>query len=117
MGETSNPRLMSLESIERNIYQLGEAIAKKVMLVGSAAMFAALGSATRTPNDIDISVPEPVFNYLRAQPGWEQREVSESPGIHLYNGDFDISLGWNEQRHTDVLARGWQSPGALRLQA
>jgi len=115
MSELSKQRLSSAEAIDNSVLGLGEHIAKKAVLVGSAAIYATIAGAARVPNDTDLSVEPEAYHYLRAQDGWKPKhEPGATEGL-ITNGFYDVAVGWGDQSHDDLAGRSWQSPGGVRI--
>src|SRR5260370_41344923 len=75
-------------TLEASVYQLGERVAEKIIVIGSEAVKAAIGGAAREPEDIDLSVPEDVYRYLSEQSGWQEGPLT-SGKTGLTNGHYE----------------------------
>lgn len=107
MSEMQKPSRISPESIEHKVRILGEALLPEMVVVGSAAVHAALRDVARQPHDIDLAVSEQAFHYLQAQPGWHTKTGPE--GTNVRNDNFDVTVNWAGQRFEDLIARSWQT--------
>ncbi len=97
---------MSHEHIEQAVASLGRGIAEDAIVIGSSAIACALPEF-RSPNDVDIAIPEAAFNHLRQQPDWEEKESFDGTP-RLVKETLDVGMGWGDTAdYDDLRSRSW----------
>jgi hypothetical protein len=103
------------EDIALSVLKLGVPISQEAVVVGSGAVYAALGKVFRTPNDIDLAVSENAYRYLRLQTGWEETYYPDGRSRLMRDG-YDIGIDWGERLSTDQLReRSWKTAGHVAI--
>jgi len=92
---------MSHEHIEQAVATLGRGIAEDAIIIGSSAIACALPEF-RSPNNIDVAIPEAAFNHLRTQPDWEEAENFDG-APRLVKDSLDVGMGWGDIADYDSL--------------
>ncbi|WP_433716933.1 hypothetical protein ACQP2U_43595 (plasmid) [Nocardia sp. CA-084685] len=82
---------------------------RDAVLIGSAAIDAALGGRASMP--IAVSVGEDAYRYLRTDPGWVRA------GSRLVRDEVSVEMGWGRLSHTELTARAWKLPGDVGVAA
>lgn len=109
----SHTRLSTPNTVEAQVLQLGEAIHGDAVLAGSAAIPMALADATRIPGDINLTVPETTYRYLRGQPEWA--EIDTHDARLLTYGNYAVGMQWAGVPHTALRQRSWQSEKGIAI--
>jgi hypothetical protein len=91
------------------VLSLGEAVVAEAVVVGSSAVYAALGDDMRPPRDIDLTVSPGAYTYLREQPGWEEVGGTVSDGV------FDIGTNWGRATRGELTERSWETEEGVRV--
>jgi len=102
-------------SIETAVLGLGERVATEAVVIGSAAVSAAL-PGFREPRDKDLAVSEGVFRHLREQEGWVEAPDSTVPRLIHEAGTFDVGIGWSGAAdYAGLHTRSWQTESGVRI--
>lgn len=98
----------TIAAIEADVLQFGEGLMADVVVIGNAAVALAFGDEAWRRHDLDISVTEDAYRYLRDQPGWVEEQLLDGR-YHILNGYYDIGTNWGTTTHDDLSARAWHT--------
>jgi len=104
----------TLAALETDIHQFGERIVSDAVAIGNAAVALTLGQEAWRKHDVDLSVTEDAYRYLRAQPGWVEEQQPDG-SFRSTNGYYDAHIGWDAARHDDLESRAWRTESDVQV--
>jgi len=93
----------------------GDMLYQTAVVVGSAAIYFAFPESARRPHDIDLSVPNDIYEQLRSLPSWQVCETTYRTKNILRSRQCDIGVGWGGMDHTALFKRSWQTTDGLHI--
>jgi hypothetical protein len=112
MSKDGEP-LRKRESLHASIMQLGERVTPHIIVVGSNAVYEALGPRfRRQPANIDLAVTPEVYRHLREQPGSGWKKTDD--GL-LKNGPFHVGKSWGNMSMGVLQKNSWQTTDNITI--
>lgn len=102
----------TVAAIDADVRQFGEVVAGDAVVIGNAAVALAFGDEAWRRHDIDMSVAEDAYRYLRGQPGWVEERISDNR-LHITNGHYDVGMDWGAATHDDLSSSAWRTESGV----